>query len=86
MATEMLERVAKAIHYEACGKGYGRLNICSWPPADPKRRAATYAIAAAAISAMGEPTEEMVQAGEAVETEGSTGYRTMIRAALEGWP
>lgn len=73
--TEMLDRVTKAIGDTMFGY------------VDPKETPTTWGMAQSmaevAIQAMEEPTEAMIAAGEAVECEGSVGYRAMVRAALK---
>lgn len=69
--SEMVERVAKEIHYEMCSTGIGSLSMCSWPPSDQKRAAAVRKIARAAIKAMRKPTRRMLSAGGFYHIQGA---------------
>lgn len=78
VASEMVERVAIAIH-DAWGDGYkGR-----WDPNTPHWSRVYREIARAAIAAMREPTEDMIY-GKHVRTTLVSVWQAMIDAALSG--
>ena len=75
--SEMIERVAKAIH------GY-RDKPIPWDRCAPTYQVELRKQAKAAIEAMKEPTEEMLEAGAYdLDIKLSTQYQNMINKALE---
>ncbi|HEY9219528.1 MAG TPA: hypothetical protein VIO94_15885 [Phenylobacterium sp.] len=79
MTDSMVERVGKQIHYEGCGKGLWPIR--SWG-LDKKHDEAVLALAKAAILAMREPTEAMIEAGE-VAIEWGLGASGVLRSMTD---
>lgn len=80
-AATMVERVAEAIH-DAANREAGQDEYCSYAMAKEAARAA--------IEAMREPTDTMMEAGDDIDCGGITDpgarafWRVMIGAALKG--